>query len=94
MTAAVRPLDDEGIHRRSSRDYTKEFPCPECGELMWGVCDDDPSHRDGVIWMCNRAIGEVAWDPDERRRYFPWGSIHRGHVKHYRERKDGTLQEY
>lgn len=78
-----------------THDYTKRFICPDCGERLHGVKDwhNKPpavaANPTRVVWVCQKAIGELAWDPQWRRHYFPPGSIHRGRLLWYVEDVSG-----
>ena len=79
----------EKRERRARLDFTKYFPCPECGEPLHGMYDNSGTR---VRWVCRRAIGELAYHSEWRRQYFPEGSIHRGHLKWFEEEgESGTI---
>jgi hypothetical protein len=71
--------------RQITHDFTPCIQCPECGDRLHGVKDPHP-HRNnpsGVLWMCRRAIGELAFDQVRGIRYFPPESRHHGALKYY-----------
>jgi hypothetical protein len=50
--------------------------CPECGAELWGLSKYDAQTDDGLMYICQRAVGEEARDPETGGRGMCEGAVH------------------